>query len=97
MIEGCDGNHDIMFLLSTGNLRMDGEAARVVRGSIKCFVDSHGDRITPSNVEGLVKRIVSGMGTALRNKEEKRRPYKQFGGPFLDEHIENYSSIRQVR
>jgi hypothetical protein len=95
MIDQCDGNHDLIFLLSNGYRGMYGDAYRCVRGSIKSFVDAHGDRITPNYMDSMTKRIVSGLGTAVHNRTQERRPYKQFGGYFLDEHIEDYYSIMQ--
>jgi len=47
--------------LLTGYLSNKGMVANVIRGSIRDFVNAHGDTITKENMESLAKRILSNM------------------------------------
>lgn len=47
--------------LVAGYWRKEGIFVKIVRGSIRSFINSHGLELNKENSESLVKRIVSGM------------------------------------
>lgn len=81
--------------LKNGHLHMNGRFYRVVKGSIKSFMDAHGNEINDTNIDSLTKRIMSSLSNALYCEQRDKRMYKHGGGDMTMEWMNEYQHIRQ--